>query len=425
VAAGRRLASLAQLRETLAACGLPAHDILVNDGLIDLSCECGLLRANEAAVRELAQATSASSPGDGVWRGHACRIHPTTRLFGPIVLQDKVVLEAGTTVIGPSLVGAGSRIQRGTLLAQCVVVPRSVIAPESTARNRLILHRSSPRRAALLPASSTGPPHAFEESGAVLGEAEPAAASHRAGRLYPVLKRIVDLAFATAGLVLLAPFLAVVATLIKLTSRGPVLFADTREGLDGREFRCWKFRTMIDGAHRQQRELYRQNQVDGPQFKLRGDPRITRVGPWLRSTNIDELPQLINVVLGQMSLIGPRPSPFRENQICVPWRKARLSVRPGITGLWQICRTDRSAGDFHQWIYYDMLYVRHMSLLLDLKIVLATIVTLAGRWSVPLRWLIQTAERHDAPMTLPPTRAPILMPAPPDGARARAPVPVC
>jgi len=269
-----------------------------------------------------------------------------------------------------------------------------VIAPESTERNRLILHRSSPRRAALLPARSTGPPHAFEESGAVLGEAEPAAAAHRAGRVYPVLKRIVDLAFATAGLVLLAPFLAVVATLIKLTSRGPVLFADTREGTDGREFRCWKFRTMIDGAHRQQRELYRQNQVDGPQFKLRGDPRITRVGPWLRSTNIDELPQLINVVLGQMSLIGPRPSPFRENQICVPWRNARLAVRPGITGLWQLCRSDRSTGDFHQWIYLDMLYVRRWCLSLDLRIFLATLLTLGGRWSVPLDWMIPGRERR-------------------------------
>ena len=105
-------------------------------------------------------------------------------------------------------------------------------------------------------------------------------------------------------------------------------------------------------------------------------------------TNIDELPQLLNVLRGDMSLIGPRPSPFRENQICVPWRNARLSVRPGITGLWQVCRHDRSAGDFHQWIYFDMLYARHVSYWLDFRILAATFLTFAGRWSVPLHWMI-------------------------------------
>ena len=112
---------------------------------------------------------------------------------------------------------------------------------------------------------------------------------------------------------------------------------------------------MTADAHRQQRQLYRSNQVDGPQFKLKEDPRVTRVGRLLRVTNLDEIPQLINVLRGQMSLVGPRPSPFRENQICVPWRRARLSVRPGITGLWQVCRDeDRTEGDFHEWIYYDL-----------------------------------------------------------------------
>ena len=89
-----------------------------------------------------------------------------------------------------------------------------------------------------------------------------------------------------------------------------------------------------------------------------------------------------------MSLVGPRPSPFRENQLCIPWRDGRLSVRPGITGLWQVCRNRRSEGDFHQWIHFDLLYVRHMSLAVDLKILAATVATLGGRWPVPLRWII-------------------------------------
>ena len=149
---------------------------------------------------------------------------------------------------------------------------------------------------------------------------------------------------------------------------------------------------MFAGAEAQQRRLYANNQVDGPQFKLDHDPRVTTVGRFLRGISFDELPQLINVVRGEMAIVGPRPSPFRENQTCVPWRAGRLSVRPGITGLWQVCRHDRKAGDFHQWIYYDLLYVRHMSPLLDLKIVIATILTLGGRRPVPLRWLLDVPD---------------------------------
>jgi lipopolysaccharide/colanic/teichoic acid biosynthesis glycosyltransferase len=127
---------------------------------------------------------------------------------------------------------------------------------------------------------------------------------------------------------------------------------------------------------------------------MKHDPRVTRLGRWLRLISLDELPQLINVAMGQMSLVGPRPSPFRENQTCVPWRDARLSVRPGITGLWQVCRHDRSSGDFHQWIYYDMQYVRHMSFLLDLKILIATVITLGGKGHVPLSWMIASSKEH-------------------------------
>jgi lipopolysaccharide/colanic/teichoic acid biosynthesis glycosyltransferase len=145
---------------------------------------------------------------------------------------------------------------------------------------------------------------------------------------------------------------------------------------------------MREGADAEQRELYAVNQADGPQFKLDADPRVTRIGHLLRATSLDELPQLFNVVWGEMSLVGPRPSPFRENQLCVPWREARLSVRPGITGLWQVCRHDRVAGDFHQWIEYDLLYVQRMSGWLDLKILLATLVTAGGKGHVPLPWML-------------------------------------
>ncbi len=201
-------------------------------------------------------------------------------------------------------------------------------------------------------------------------------------------KRTLDVALSLTGLLVLWPLFAVVAALVKLTSPGPVFFIHRREGMGGDEFGCLKFRTMVDDAHVRQRELYEQNQVDGPQFKIGDDPRVTRLGRWLRHTNIDELPQLLNVLAGQMSLVGPRPSPFRENQICVPWRLARLSVRPGITGLWQICRDERDEGDFHQWIYYDIAYVKHASLWLDLKILFYTFVTVVGGRRVPLSRLL-------------------------------------
>jgi lipopolysaccharide/colanic/teichoic acid biosynthesis glycosyltransferase len=182
-----------------------------------------------------------------------------------------------------------------------------------------------------------------------------------------------------------------VAIMIRLESRGSVFYRGEREGLSGRPFDCLKFRTMRVNAHDLQHLLKAEDKIDGPHFKLEHDPRLTRLGRLLRSSNVDELPQLINVLRGDMSLVGPRPSPFSENQICVPWREGRLLVRPGITGLWQICRRDRASGDFHQWIEYDLLYVQHASFWLDLKILASTLATLGGRMPVSARWLIPVA----------------------------------
>jgi lipopolysaccharide/colanic/teichoic acid biosynthesis glycosyltransferase len=214
--------------------------------------------------------------------------------------------------------------------------------------------------------------------------------------LYGSLKPLLEGAAAILGLLLLSPLLLVIAALIKLDTRGPVFYGHKREGKDGRVFRCWKFRTMVEGAQARERELQARSQVDGPQFKLRDDPRLTRVGRFLRPTSFDELPQLLNVALGQMSLVGPRPSPFRENQLCVPWREGRLSVRPGITGLWQVCRHARAAGDFHQWIQYDLLYVRHISFAVDLKILIATLLTGGGKGHVPLSWILPASLEEGA-----------------------------
>jgi lipopolysaccharide/colanic/teichoic acid biosynthesis glycosyltransferase len=179
-------------------------------------------------------------------------------------------------------------------------------------------------------------------------------------------KRAADIVAAVVVLILFAPIMPFIALVITLNSPGTVFFRDKRQGLHGKPFNCLKFRTMLAGADKLQDKLRSINQVDGPQFRIEDDPRTSAVGGFLRDTHIDEIPQFVNVLLGQMSIVGPRPSPEAENILCPSWRDARLSVRPGITGLWQICRTREPTKDFQEWIYYDIEYVRNLSLKIDL-----------------------------------------------------------
>jgi lipopolysaccharide/colanic/teichoic acid biosynthesis glycosyltransferase len=218
-----------------------------------------------------------------------------------------------------------------------------------------------------------------------------APAAEAAPSTYLRIKTVLEPVLAVLALIMLAPLFAIVMPLIKLTSSGPIFYGDLREGRGGRVFRCWKFRSMRTNANDIQRDLASVQQMDGPQFKMANDPRVTSVGRVLRRLNMDEIPQLWNIARGEMSFVGPRPSPFRENQICVPWRHARLSVRPGLTGLWQVCRHDRANGDFHQWIQYDLLYVSHVSLRVDVSIFVATLTTLGGRWPVPISRILGSA----------------------------------
>src|SRR6185437_11913643 len=152
----------------------------------------------------------------------------------------------------------------------------------------------------------------------------------------------------------------------------PFFFAHRRETQGGKEFSCLKFRSMRKDADEIKAQLAKENQSDGPQFFLENDPRVSRVGSFLRKTNLDELPQFINVLLGQMSVVGPRPSPRKENQCCPAWREARLSVKPGITGLWQVSRTRRQGLDFQEWIRFDVEYVEKANWRMDLLIVVKT-----------------------------------------------------
>ncbi len=174
---------------------------------------------------------------------------------------------------------------------------------------------------------------------------------------------------------LLSPVFAVVAALVKLDSRGPVFFMQRRCGKDWNEFRMFKFRTMVLEAESLKSEL--RNEIDGPMFKVSRDPRVTRIGRHLRRLSLDELPQLINVLRGEMSLVGPRPLAREEMTSDSDWVEARLSVKPGITGLWQV--KGRGTLKFSDWVTYDMEYVRRRSPLGDLKILLLTIPAVIRR----------------------------------------------
>ncbi|HUO09776.1 MAG TPA: sugar transferase [Phycisphaerae bacterium] len=198
--------------------------------------------------------------------------------------------------------------------------------------------------------------------------------------IYDFFKRLFDIAFSLFALLVTLPICIPVALFIKLYDRGPIFFIHTREGRNAKPFGCLKFRTMVRDAEAIKRKLREINQVDGPQFKIANDPRITPIGRFIRKTNIDELPQFLNVLRGDMSIVGPRPSPFDENQLCPAWREARLSVTPGITGLWQISRSrDRGPTDFQEWIFFDTQYVDRRNFLLDLRIVLLTLKELFGK----------------------------------------------
>jgi exopolysaccharide biosynthesis polyprenyl glycosylphosphotransferase len=187
-----------------------------------------------------------------------------------------------------------------------------------------------------------------------------------------LLKRLVDVIGAAVGLVVLFPILTCAALAIKLSSRGPLLFAQDRLGLYRRRFRMYKLRTMVQNAERLQDTLEHLNEASGPVFKIKHDPRVTAVGRLLRRTSIDEIPQLVNVLRGEMSLVGPRPLPLRDvGRFTEAALVRRFSVRPGLTGLWQI--NGRSELSFERWMELDMQYIDQWSLGLDLKIMAKTI----------------------------------------------------
>ncbi|GAB4557110.1 MAG: sugar transferase [Anaerolineae bacterium] len=195
--------------------------------------------------------------------------------------------------------------------------------------------------------------------------------SSRLSRTKLLVKRLMDILISATGLILLSPLMLIIAIAIKLDSPGPILFRQVRVGRNGREFICYKFRSMVVGAEEQQAQLAGRNEAQGPLFKIKDDPRRTRVGKILRRLSLDELPQLYNILRGEMSLVGPRPALPSEVAQYADWHKKRLEVTPGLTGLWQV--SGRSNLSFDEMVLLDTFYVENWSPALDLRIILKTI----------------------------------------------------
>lgn len=273
------------------------------------------------------------------WRDPNANVSSEARLVGPVWVGAGRSLDGGTTVIGPAVVWD---------------------APEARPEADEIEWQSI---------EPTAPPEDI--------------AAPAQNPVDLAFKRAFDIFFSLLALCCFVPLFPVIMILIWFQDGRPFFYGHKRETVGPREFRCWKFRSMVNNSDELTRKLIAEgkNRGDGGRVDIDPDidPRLLKVGRFIRKYNIDELPQFWNVLIGDMSIVGPRPSPFKENQYCPAWREARLSVRPGITGLWQIRRTRRAGTDFQEWIKYDIEYVEKRSFWFDMVIIWKTIMMMARK----------------------------------------------
>ena len=333
---------------------------------------------------------------DRVWVGENVRISPTAYLLGPLAIGDNCTIGDHAQIIGPSSIGNGSCVEDNVLVRESIIwknthlksnarIEYSIVTDASTipageriAHVAVLQDKKYREDLDFTLLDSTHDVKVVEDKS--LGQNGAIATIDFSAfhfRMYQQIKRAFDFLAASLGLVLLLPFFCIIALLIKIDSRGPVLFTQHRCGKNGKEFAMYKYRTMYDKAGEMQDLLRVHNDVDGPVFKIVNDPRVTRMGKFLRMTSLDELPQLINVVRGEMSLVGPRPLVMDEMQFSPSWRDIRLKVKPGMTGLWQV--SGRSSMKFDGWITHDIEYAKKQSLLFDTKILLKTFQVVAKR----------------------------------------------
>lgn len=193
---------------------------------------------------------------------------------------------------------------------------------------------------------------------------------------YFFIKRLIDLVLSILGIILLSPIMLITAIAIKIESKGPIIFSQVRVGKDGKHFKMYKFRSMVQNAEELKEKLLSKNEMSGPMFKMKEDPRVTKVGKFIRKTSIDELPQLFNVIKGDMSLVGPRPNLPKEVAQFSEYHKLKLKAKPGLTCYWQVM--GRSSIGFEQWMELDIKYIRERSIWVDIKLIFRTFFVLFG-----------------------------------------------
>ena len=334
----------------------------------------------------LTESIGGSTPGHD--RGHGISVGPGSvvsdraRIVGPVRIGRNCTIEPEAAIIGPALLCDGTHVGRGACVREsyiweavrlgarssvtsCVIAQGCKIAAGSRFSDAILLGGDALGR---LPAIHDG----TSKSDRTIVVTHSARRHWRAGATsYETVKRAFDIIVSGTVLLLLSPLLLLIAAAIKLDSKGPVFFRQRRCGRGKREFQMIKFRTMVVDAEKLKEALRAHNEVEGPMFKIARDPRVTRVGSFLRRTSLDEIPQLFNVLSGAMTLVGPRPLAIEEMAWSAKWRNLRLTVRPGITGAWQI--SARNDPGFRPWLLHDLGYVKTRSLRRDLEILLKTV----------------------------------------------------
>jgi lipopolysaccharide/colanic/teichoic acid biosynthesis glycosyltransferase/ADP-glucose pyrophosphorylase len=314
---------------------------------------------------------------ESVWTGKDVKISPKAYLLGPIVIGDGCTVEDWARIIGPAVIGNGCRISQEVLIRESILLNGICLSSGSKieysiiGENTNVPNNSYIKNMIALNGLKIGDANLIPSDYGVKGTVDLSGITPVTHNVYKITKRIIDVAFSAIGIILLLPLFLLIAVMIKIDSTGPLFYTQRRCGIRGKLFGMIKFRTMVANAETLHKELVSKKDIDGPMFKLINDPRVTRFGKVLRKTSLDELPQLFNVLKGEMSLVGPRPLIMDEMKFSPSWRDIRLIVKPGITGLWQV--QGRSGAPFHDWIRYDVYYVKNQSLLLDMEILIKTI----------------------------------------------------
>ena len=317
---------------------------------------------------------------DGIWIGEGVHLSKKANLLGPVIIGNHCKIEDHAQIIGPSVIGDNCCISKNSLVRESILWDNSTIAMGARIEYSVIGKKCT------IPPEKRIQRSVIIDNDLTVGDINvmPDLEIQRINRSalsfffsgvrykgYNVIKKGMDITLSLLGLALLSPLFLVIGIVVKMDSKGPVFFRQIRCGEGGREFKMLKFRTMVRNAERLQHQMFHKKDVDGPGFKMTNDPRETRVGRILRNSSLDEIPQLINVLKGEMSLVGPRPLARVEMKFSQIWRDIRLKVKPGITGLWQV--SGRGDAPFHDWIKYDTLYVKNQSLWLDIKILVRTL----------------------------------------------------